>query len=86
MIVSTNEAEAFKDVDVAILIAGYPPKSGMKRTHIIDRNVEMYKRHGQALAELASKKVKVELIRKKQIIISKVFRWLLWQVQQIQMP
>eukprot|EP00210_Caulerpa_lentillifera_P002800 g2675.t1 len=62
LIVSTNESEAFKDVDVAILIAGYPSKSGMKRTHIIDRNVEMYRRHGQALAELASKKVKVVVV------------------------
>ena len=58
LIASTDESEAFQGVDVAILIAGFPYKSGMKRSHIIEKNVEMYKRHGQALAEFASKRVK----------------------------
>ena len=60
LMASTDESEAFQSVEVAVLIAGFPFKSGMKRSHIIEKNVEMYKRHGQALSEFASKKVKVQ--------------------------
>lgn len=81
---STDESEAFQGVEVAILIAGFPFKSGMKRSHIIEKNVEMYKRHGLALSEYASKKVKV---RSSQLTRMRycVSRSWLQRVQQIQM-
>lgn len=60
LVASTDETEAFQGVEVAILIAGYPFMAGMRRSHIIEKNIEMYKRHGIVLSEVASKRVKVK--------------------------
>jgi malate dehydrogenase len=59
---STNEEEAFKDIDAAFLIGAMPRKEGMERKDLLAANVKIFKSQGQALAKHAKKTVKVLVV------------------------
>ena len=48
-----------KDVDVAIMVGGFPRKAGMERKDVMSKNVSIYASQAAALEKLASKDVKV---------------------------
>jgi malate dehydrogenase len=60
VVATSKEAEAFKGVDVAILIGGLPRKEGMKRKDLIAKNVPIYKYQASALQQHAAPNCKVE--------------------------
>jgi malate dehydrogenase len=62
-IVPTADLEtAFKDVDVAILVGGFPRKQGMQRKDLIEKNVTIFKAQGGAIEKFASRDVKVLVV------------------------
>jgi len=62
-VVTTTDPEvAFKDVDVAILVGGFPRKEGMERKDVMAKNVAIYKSQASALERLASKDVRVVVV------------------------
>jgi len=59
----TNNAEAaFKDVDYAILVGGFPRKKGMLRAALLQKNAPIFKSVGESLEKYASKDVKVLVV------------------------
>ncbi len=54
-----NEEEAFKGVDVALLVGAFPRKAGMERNDLLQKNAAIFRQTGQALARYASRNVKV---------------------------
>jgi hypothetical protein len=60
VVATSKEAEAFKGVNVAILIGGFPRKEGMKRKDLIAKNVPIYKYQASALQQHAAPNCKVE--------------------------
>eukprot|EP00644_Phytophthora_capsici_P000771 jgi/Phyca11/505882/fgenesh2_kg.PHYCAscaffold_16_\ len=62
-ITPTSDLEtAFKDVDVAILVGGFPRKQGMQRKDLIEKNVTIFKAQGGAIEKFASRDVKVLVV------------------------
>lgn len=53
---------AFKDADVAILVGAFPRKPGMERKDLLARNVLIFRAQGKAIANAASKKIKVVVV------------------------
>jgi activator of HSP90 ATPase len=53
--------EAFKDVDVAILVGSFPRKPGMERKDLLSQNGQIFKVQGQALNQYASRHVRVRI-------------------------
>ncbi|VDN19877.1 unnamed protein product [Gongylonema pulchrum] len=65
VIVTTNEEEAFKDLDYAFLIGAMPRKQGMERKDLLAANVKIFKSQGMALAKYAKPSTKVRLLSSK---------------------
>ncbi|KAI9910570.1 hypothetical protein PsorP6_010345 [Peronosclerospora sorghi] len=62
-VVATSDLEtAFRDVDVAILVGGFPRKQGMERKDLIAKNVTIFQAQGAALDKYASREVKVLVV------------------------
>jgi len=62
-IVCTDKAEvAFKDVDYAVLVGGFPRKKGMLRKDLLAKNSPIFKAMGEALEKYAKKTVKVVVV------------------------
>ena len=62
-VVATTDPEvAFKDIDVAILVGGFPRKAGMERKDVMAKNVAIYKAQASALERLASRDVRVVVV------------------------
>jgi len=61
-IVTTDEATAFKDIDVAFLVGAMPRKEGMERKDLLAANVKIFKSQGQALAAHSRPDVKVLVV------------------------
>ncbi len=59
MIPTSNVTEAFKGVDVAILVGAMPRREGMERKDLLKANVKIFKQQGEAMDQHASKNVKV---------------------------
>ncbi|VDN24989.1 unnamed protein product [Gongylonema pulchrum] len=62
VIVTTNEEEAFKDLDYAFLIGAMPRKQGMERKDLLAANVKIFKSQGMALAKYAKPSTKVLVV------------------------
>ena len=56
---SADPAEAFKDIDVAILVGAFPRKEGMERKDLLKINAKIFETQGKALNAHAKKTVKV---------------------------
>ncbi len=54
--------EACKDVDVAVMVGGFPRKGGMERKDVMAKNVAIYKSQAAALEKGAKPDVKVTTI------------------------
>ncbi|KAG5183692.1 malate dehydrogenase [Tribonema minus] len=59
---TTDVAQAFKDVQVAVLLGGFPRKQGMERQDLIEKNVQIMRLHGQALEQHADRNCKVVVV------------------------
>ncbi|XP_028279418.1 malate dehydrogenase 1Ab, NAD (soluble) [Parambassis ranga] len=57
-----KEEEAFKDLDIAILVGSMPRKDGMERKDLLKANVAIFKSQGAALEKYAKKTVKVLVV------------------------
>jgi malate dehydrogenase len=60
--VTTNQEEAFRDIDVAIILGGYPRLPGMERKDLIAKNAEGMLSQARALDNFASKECKVIVV------------------------
>ncbi|XP_050405553.1 malate dehydrogenase, cytoplasmic isoform X2 [Patella vulgata] len=62
VIPTADEALAFKDIDVAILVGAMPRREGMERKDLLAANVKIFKSQGIALNTYAKKTVKVVVV------------------------
>lgn len=62
VIATDQEAVAFKDLDVAILVGSMPRREGMERKDLLTANVRIFKSQGAALDTHAKKTVKVLVV------------------------
>ncbi len=58
----SNSKDAFKDVDIALLIGAQPRGPGMERRDLLQSNAGIFKDQGQALNDVASRDVKVLVV------------------------
>ena len=61
MISTTDIVEACKDVNIAVMLGGFPRKEGMERTDMMSKNVSMYMAQALALGKHAATDCKVTL-------------------------
>ena len=54
--------EAFKDIDYAVLVGGFPRKKGMDRADLLGKNKGIFKSAGQALERVAKETTKVLVV------------------------
>jgi len=62
VVCTDQEAVAFKDIDVAVLVGSMPRKEGMERKDLLSANVKIFKSQGLALDQYAKKTVKVVVV------------------------
>lgn len=62
VIATDQEAVAFKDLDVAILVGSMPRREGMERKDLLAANVRIFKSQGTALDQYAKKTVRVIVV------------------------
>ncbi|KAL8589712.1 Malate dehydrogenase, cytoplasmic [Nucella lapillus] len=62
VIPTTNEEEAFKDVDAAFLVGAVRRKTGMEMKDLLEANVKIFHSQGLALDQWARKTVKVVVV------------------------
>ncbi|GJN26806.1 hypothetical protein PR202_gb14766 [Eleusine coracana subsp. coracana] len=62
VVVTSDEAEAFKGVNFAVLIGGWPRKEGMERNDLIAKNVTIYRSQASALQKHAAPNCKVLVV------------------------
>lgn len=62
VLATSDEAEAFQGVSVAVLIGGWPRKEGMERKDLIAKNVSIYKSQASALQQHAAPNCKVVVV------------------------
>ncbi|ESO95819.1 hypothetical protein LOTGIDRAFT_188534 [Lottia gigantea] len=62
VIPTADEAAAFKDIDVALLVGAQPRRQGMERKDLLKANVKIFKSQGAALDAHAKKTVKVVVV------------------------
>jgi malate dehydrogenase len=62
-VVATDDPKvAFRDVDVALLVGARPRSKGMERKDLLEANGAIFTTQGRALAEVASRDVKVLVV------------------------
>ena len=59
MIATTDIVEACKDVNIVVMLGGFPHKEGMERTDLMSKNVSMYMAQALALGKHAAMDCKV---------------------------
>jgi len=62
VVVTISAEEAFQEVDVAILVGGFPRKQGMDRADLLAKNAAIMKQHGEAINQHAKRDVKVVVV------------------------
>lgn len=62
VVCTDQEAVAFKDIDIAVLVGAMPRKEGMERKDLLAANVRIFKSQGIALDTHAKKTVKVLVV------------------------
>ncbi|XP_062073269.1 malate dehydrogenase, cytoplasmic-like isoform X2 [Humulus lupulus] len=62
VVATTDVVEACKDVNIAIMIGGFPRKEGMERKDVMSKNVSIYKAQASALEEHAAEDCKVLVV------------------------
>ncbi len=59
---TTDPKEAFKDIDIALLIGARPRGPGMERADLLAQNALIFREQGKALDEVANRNVKVLVV------------------------
>lgn len=62
VVCTADQAVAFKNIDVAILVGAMPRREGMERKDLLAANVKIFKEQGTSLDKFAKKTVKVVVI------------------------
>jgi malate dehydrogenase len=62
IVTTTDVVEACKDVNIAVMVGGFPRKEGMERKDVMSKNVSIYKAQASALEQYAAKDVKVLVV------------------------
>lgn len=62
VVVTDQEAVAFKDIDAAIMAGAMPRREGMERKDLLAANVRIFKAQGEALDKHAKKTVRVVVV------------------------
>ncbi|KAJ4955751.1 hypothetical protein NE237_012534 [Protea cynaroides] len=62
VVATTNAMEACEDVDIAIMVGGYPRKEGMERKDVMSENVSIYKDQAAALEMNAAPNCKILVV------------------------
>ena len=62
VVVTSDPAEAFKGIDVCIMLGAFPRGPGMERKDLLAKNCAIFKAQGRLLEEVASKNVKVVVV------------------------
>lgn len=59
VVATTDVVEACKDVNIAVMVGGFPRKEGMERKDVMSKNVSIYKAQASALEKHAAADCKV---------------------------
>lgn len=59
VVATTDVVEACRDVNIAVMIGGFPRKEGMERKDVMSKNVLIYKAQASALENHAAPDCKV---------------------------
>lgn len=59
---TTDVDEATKDVEIAIMVGGFPRKAGMERKDVMSKNVSIYKSQASSLEKNAKPGIKVPIV------------------------
>ncbi|KAI9175200.1 hypothetical protein LWI28_028740 [Acer negundo] len=62
VVATTDVAEACKDVNIAVMVGGFPCKEGMERKDVMPKNVLIYKAQASALEKHAAPDCKVLVV------------------------
>jgi malate dehydrogenase len=62
ILTTTDVKKAFTNIDVAVLLGGFPRKHRMERKDLLTKNFSIFKEHGIALNEYSSKHTKVLVV------------------------
>ncbi|XP_012573987.1 malate dehydrogenase, cytoplasmic-like [Cicer arietinum] len=62
VVATTDVVEACKDVNIAVMLGGFPRKEGMERKDVMSKNVSIYKAQASALEEHAAADCKVLVV------------------------
>ena len=62
VVTTTDVDEATKDVEVAVMVGGFPRKAGMERKDVMAKNVSIYKSQASSLEKNAAPGLKVRQI------------------------
>ena len=62
LIITSDLKTAFSDIDLAILLGGFPRLPGMERKDLLEKNFEIFKIQGTALNDYAKPSVKVLVV------------------------
>src|SRR5690606_78816 len=62
VVASDDPKVAFRDADIALLVGARPRSKGMERKDLLEANGAIFTTQGQALAEVASRDVKVLVV------------------------
>lgn len=62
VVATTDVMEACKDVDIVIMLGGFPRNEGMERKDVMAKNVSIYKAQASALEEHAASDCKVVVV------------------------
>jgi len=62
VVATASPAEAFKDVNVVLMLGAFPRGPGMERKDLLKLNTNIFKEQGQALDQFAARDVKVVVV------------------------
>jgi len=62
VVATTDVKTAFTLVDVALLVGAFPRAKGMERKDLLKKNAAIFKEHGKAINDFASRDVKVVVV------------------------
>ncbi|XP_011650641.1 malate dehydrogenase, cytoplasmic isoform X2 [Cucumis sativus] len=62
VIATTDVVEACKEVNIAVMVGGFPRKEGMERKDVMTKNVSIYKKQASALEQHAAPDCKVLVV------------------------
>lgn len=63
VVATTDAVEACKEVNIAVMVGGFPRKEGMERKDVMSKNVSIYKKQASALEQHAAPDCKVRSLQ-----------------------